>query len=153
MTISEERKKRIIDLYYNQGKTTREIAKIERVSIRDISPTLKEEESKLQRHKDQRQQEEVFSKAYKLFSKGKHPVDVTIAINLRQPEATKLYNEYWKLKQMHILDSIFKETNGKLGPFLKLFRLMKEKHMNIAQVIYAVDIAANRLPYMESLNK
>ena len=29
MTISEERKKRVIDLYYNQGKTTREIAKIE----------------------------------------------------------------------------------------------------------------------------
>jgi hypothetical protein len=151
MTISEERKKRIIDLYYNQGKTTREIAKIERVSIRDISPTLKEEESKRQRYKDQRQQEEVSSKAYKLFSKGKHPVDVAIALNLRQPEATKLYNEYWKLKQMHILDSIFKETNGKLGPFLKLFRLMKEKHMNTAQVIYAVDIAANRLPYMESL--
>jgi transposase len=151
MTISEERKKRIIDLYYNQGKTTREIAKIERVSIRDISPTLKEEESKRQRYKDQRQQEEVSSKAYKLFSKGKHPVDVAIALNLRQPEATKLYNEYWKLKQMHILDSIFKETNGKLGPFLKLFRLMKEKHMITAQVIYAVDIAANRLPYMESL--
>ena len=29
MTISEERKKRVIDLYYNHGKTTREIAKIE----------------------------------------------------------------------------------------------------------------------------
>jgi hypothetical protein len=36
LTISEERKKRVIDLYYNQGKTTREIAKIERMSIRDI---------------------------------------------------------------------------------------------------------------------
>jgi hypothetical protein len=28
---------------------------------------------------------------------------------------------------------------------------MKEKHMNIAQVIYADDIASNKLPYMESL--
>ena len=52
MTISEERKKRVIDLYYNQGKTTREIARIERMSIRDISPILREEESKRQRHKD-----------------------------------------------------------------------------------------------------
>jgi DNA-directed RNA polymerase specialized sigma subunit len=41
LTISEERKKRVIDLYYNQGKTTREIAKIERMSIRDISAILK----------------------------------------------------------------------------------------------------------------
>ena len=45
MRITEERKERIIDLYYNQRKTTREIAKIERVSIRDISATLKEEEA------------------------------------------------------------------------------------------------------------
>ena len=52
MLISEDRKKRVIDLSYNQGKTTREIARIERMSIRDISPILREEESKRQRHKD-----------------------------------------------------------------------------------------------------
>jgi DNA-directed RNA polymerase specialized sigma subunit len=40
------KKKRVIDLYYNQGKTTREIAKIERISIRDISAILKEEEAR-----------------------------------------------------------------------------------------------------------
>jgi DNA-binding transcriptional regulator LsrR (DeoR family) len=45
LTISEERKERVIDLYYNQGKTTREIAKIERMSIRDISAIRKEEEA------------------------------------------------------------------------------------------------------------
>jgi DNA-directed RNA polymerase specialized sigma subunit len=44
--ISEERKKWVINLYYNQGKTRREIAKIERMSIRDISAIIKEEESK-----------------------------------------------------------------------------------------------------------
>ncbi len=53
MTISEERKKRVIDLYYNQGKTMREIAEIERMSIRDISIILKEEELKRQKYKDQ----------------------------------------------------------------------------------------------------
>jgi len=36
-------KKCVIDLYYNQGKTTREIAKIERMSIRGISNILEEE--------------------------------------------------------------------------------------------------------------
>jgi DNA-directed RNA polymerase specialized sigma subunit len=41
MTISEERKKRLIDLYYSQGKTTREIAHIERISSRDISPIFR----------------------------------------------------------------------------------------------------------------
>jgi predicted HTH domain antitoxin len=76
LTISEERKKRVIDLYYNQGKTTREIAKLERMSIRDISAILKEEEARRQKYKDQQQQEELSSKAYELFSEGKRPVEV-----------------------------------------------------------------------------
>jgi hypothetical protein len=53
LIISEERKKRIIDLYYNQGKTTREIAKIERMSIRDIHAIITEEEARRQKHKQQ----------------------------------------------------------------------------------------------------
>ena len=36
-------------------------------------------------------------------------------------------------------------------PFLKLYRLMKEKGMSIDQVVNAVNIAVNRLPYMEIL--
>ena len=78
MIISEERKRRVIDLYYNQGKTTREIAEIERISIRDISVILKDEEARRQKYKDQQEQEEISSKAYDLFSKGKTPVEVII---------------------------------------------------------------------------
>jgi cytidylate kinase len=74
----QERERLVLDLY-NQGKTTRKIAKIERMSIRDISPTLKEEESKRQKHKDQQQQEELFAKTYELFSEGKRPVEVAIS--------------------------------------------------------------------------
>ena len=79
MRITEQRKKRIIDLYYNQGKTTREIAEIERISLHDISAIRKEEEARQQKNKDQEQS----SKAYKLFSEGKQPVEVAIALNLR----------------------------------------------------------------------
>ena len=53
LTFGEERKKQINELYYNQGKTTREIAKVERMSIRDISVILKEEEARWQKNKQQ----------------------------------------------------------------------------------------------------
>jgi DNA-binding transcriptional regulator LsrR (DeoR family) len=49
LAITEEKKKWVTDLYYNQGKTTREIAEIERMSIRNISAILKEEELKQQK--------------------------------------------------------------------------------------------------------
>jgi hypothetical protein len=63
LAITEEKKKRVIDLYYNQGKTIREIAEIERMSIRDISVILKEEELKRQKHKDQ----ELFQSLQNIF--------------------------------------------------------------------------------------
>jgi predicted transcriptional regulator len=122
LQITEERKKRVIDLYFNQYKTYAEIAEIKHILPRDIYGIIKEEESRRQKYKDQRQQEGISSKAYKLFTEGKRPVQVAIGLNVREPEATKLYKEYWKLKRLHILNFIYKQTNGKLESFLKLYR-------------------------------
>src|SRR5215213_46336 len=125
MTISEERRKRVIDLYYNQGKTTREIAEIERMSIRDISAILKGEESKRQKYKNK----ELSSKAYELFSQGKTPLQVAIALNIRQSEATKYYREYWKLRGLDKLNTLYIKTNGKLWSLWKLYQqLVKKRH-------------------------
>ena len=151
MQITEDRRKRVIDLYFNQHKTYAEIAQIEHISPRDIHAIIKEEEARRLQHKQRQHQEDLSSKAYKLFSEGKRPIEVAVELNLREQEVTKLYNEYWKLKRLHLLNSIFKETNGKLGPFLKLYKLMKERDMCVEKVVNAADIAADKLPYMESL--
>jgi hypothetical protein len=153
LTISEERKKRVIDLYFNQHKTYAEIAQIERISLRDIHNIIKEEEARRQKYKRQQQQVETSGKAYKLFSKRYTPLQVAIELNLREPEVNKLYREYWRRKRLHKVNLVYKATNGKLGPFLKLYRLMKEKGMSIEQVVNAVEIAIHKLPYMEGLYK
>lgn len=87
--ITEERRKRIIDLYFNQHKSYAEIAEIERISPRDIHAIIKKEEARRQKYKHEKQQQEISSKAYKLFSKGKRPLAVAIELNLREPQATK----------------------------------------------------------------
>jgi hypothetical protein len=148
MPINEERRKRARELYFNYGRTTHEIAKTERMSIRDISSILKEEESKQQKYK----QHEMSTKAYKLFSKKKSTVDVAIELNLSEPEVSKTLIEYCRLKKLDKLNSIFKETNGKLSPFLKLYKLLiRQRGMSIENVVNAVDIDIHKLPYMESL--
>jgi septal ring factor EnvC (AmiA/AmiB activator) len=76
---------------------------------------------------------------------------VAVALNLREPEATKLYREYWKLRGLDKLNTIYKETAGKIWPFWKLYRLMKEKGMSRKQVVNAVDTAIHKLSYMENL--
>src|SRR5829696_902517 len=140
MAISEERKRHVIDLYYKQGKTMREIAKIERMSIRDISAILKEEEARRQKYKHQQERQEISSKAYELFSQRKTPLQVAIALNIRQSEATKYYREYWKLRGLQMLDRLYIKTNGKIWPLWKLYQqLVRKKGMNIEQVANAVE--------------
>jgi predicted HTH domain antitoxin len=82
MQITEERKKRVIHLYFNQHKTYAEIAQIEKMSRGDIHIIIKEEKARRQKYKHQQRRQEITSKAYKLFSEGKRPVQVAITLNL-----------------------------------------------------------------------
>jgi hypothetical protein len=146
MRITEERKKRIIDLYYNQRKRTRKIAKIERISPRDISAILKEEEARRAKHKDQ----EVSSKAYKLFSEKKSPVEVATTLNLREPEVTKLYREYWKLQGSHKLNLVYEEIGeDNIEDFVEFYNRAKERGMGRMHMVKALAIADKDLPYLE----
>src|SRR5918996_643732 len=148
----QERERLVLDLYYNQGKTYREIAKEARISPRDIGVILnkavkekksegsKEEQDNIQSEKNQ-ERLSLSSQAYKLFSDRKTPLEVVIALNLRESEATKFYKEYWKLKQLHNLNMVYEETKGDLEPFLKLYKLAKAKGMDVKQVVDALAIA------------
>jgi transposase len=160
----QERERLVLDLYYNQGKTYREISKEARISPRDIGVILnkaieektareegiKQDDGEKNQEQEQQRQVSLSAQAYKLFSKGKLPLEVAVTLNLGEPAVTNTYREYWELKRLHILNSIYKETNAKLGPFLKLYRLIKEKGMSIEQVVNAVEIAIHKLPYIEN---
>ena len=49
------------------------------------------------------------TRAYKLFSKGKVPLEAAIALNLGEVEVTRYYKQYLKLKQLHGLYSAYEE--------------------------------------------
>jgi DNA-binding CsgD family transcriptional regulator len=82
---------------YDEGKTTHEIAKEQRLSLRDISHILKnhganhgiatidDDDNK------KSQANEKFTQAYKLFSEGKTPLEVAIELDLREKQVNKLY--------------------------------------------------------------
>jgi predicted DNA-binding protein YlxM (UPF0122 family) len=148
LKLTEERRKRVIDLYFNQHKSYAEIAHIEHISPRDIHAIIKEEQARRQKSKDQQQS----AKAYKSFSEDKTTVEVAIELDLPASTVCKLYREYWKLRGLDRLNTIYKETNGKIWIVLKLYKeLIKKKRMSIEQVVNVVEIDIHKLPYMESL--
>jgi hypothetical protein len=158
MFLSRKEKERlVIDLYYNQGKTFRDIAKEVRMSFSDISFIIKkkeaeEEEEKNNTNKDKNQQLSLFAKAYKLYSKGKSPVQVAIDLNISESQATQFYREYWNLLGLYWLKCLYEKTNGKIWPLWELYQeLIEKRNMNMEQVGDVVDTAIDRLPYMETL--
>jgi hypothetical protein len=160
MLTRQERERLVIDLYYNQGKTYREISKQARISPRDIGIILnkaveekksegsKEEQDNIELEKNQ-ERLSVSSQAYKLFSDRKTPLEVAIALNLEESEATKFYREYWKLKQLHNLNMVYEETKGDIEPFLKLYKLAKRKGIGVRHVVNLLQIANDDLPAIE----
>jgi transposase len=109
----QERERLVINLY-NYGKTYREIAKKAKKSPRDIRIILnKAVEEKTEEQQDNNSGEKnqeclsLSAQAYKLFSDRKTPLEVAIVLNLREPEATEFYKEYWKLKQLYNLNIVY----------------------------------------------
>ena len=93
------------------------------------------------------------NKAYRLFSKGKTPIQVAITLNLGEAETIKFYQEYWNLKQMHELRMVYDEIGADILYFLKLYRLSKDAHLNPRQVINLLQIATNDLQSVEQRYK
>ncbi|MGH9924730.1 MAG: hypothetical protein ACRD5B_05075 [Nitrososphaeraceae archaeon] len=95
----------IIDLYHNQKKTFREIQKIVRKSPRDIKAVIDKQDP------DKSSSLSESSQAYRMFNEGYNPMDVAIALNLRENQASEYYREYWNLKGMYDLNQIYEEIN------------------------------------------
>ena len=92
------REKKDIELY-NQGKSTRDIAKELRMPLRDISIILKkhgvnhgiamiDDDSD---NKKSHSNNEKATQAYKLFSEGKKPIQIAIELGLREGQVNKFF--------------------------------------------------------------
>jgi hypothetical protein len=104
-----EREGRVLGLY-DQGKSTREIAKDLRMSLRDIGFILKKGQvnhgiatimddgnNSSNNNNNNKPANEKATQAYRLFTEGKKPVEVAIQLSLSEKEATRFYTEYWRL--------------------------------------------------------
>jgi predicted transcriptional regulator len=127
----EEKERCVIDLY-SQGKTYRQIAEEVRISPNDIHAILKKKEEEknnnIVTNKQKQQSSSLAIRAYELFFNGKTPLQVAIALNIRQSEAAKYYREYWKLKGLDKLNIIHKETNGNTWPLWKLYKQLVKRY-------------------------
>ena len=138
---NQEREDFVLDLYYNQNKTYRQIAKEAKICPRDIGRIVNKESKEI----ESKQSLSKVARAYKLFSEGKSPREVAIALDLREPEVTQLYKESWNLEQLYDLNKMYMETKGDIGSIVTLYRLAKAEGMDPKHVTKLLTIANGNL--------
>ena len=143
MLTRQEKEKLVIDLY-NQSKTIRDISKEARMSFRDIGTILRKASGEREENQDKEQSSLLSSpstQAYRLFSKGKTPINVAITLNLSEMETTKYYEEYLNLKQLHELRMVYEEIGPDIMHFLELYKLSRSARMKPEHVVNLLQIA------------
>jgi|SRR5689334_2592207 transposase-like protein len=112
MVLTRQQKERLVLDLYTQGRTYREIAKEARICPRDISIIVRKAEQNNQKQQQEDSGEnngraaeplDKATQAFKLFSEGKKPIQVAIALGLDRKETMRLYRDVWKLKRYHNL--------------------------------------------------
>ncbi|MGH9978899.1 MAG: hypothetical protein ACRD8Z_24160, partial [Nitrososphaeraceae archaeon] len=121
----KEKEKLVVELF-KQGMTYQQIAKEAHVSLRDIGPIL----NKTGEH----QSLSISSQAYEMFKEGRNPIDVAIALNLRENQASEYYREYWDLNGMYHLNQIYGEIKDDIWSVVELHRRTKSEGLTPQQV-------------------
>jgi DNA-binding CsgD family transcriptional regulator len=92
----EEREEYVIRLY-KENNSIREIAKIMHMSFRNIGLIINKAKLQAEREKGHIKAEESKSPeslAFKMFSEGKSPIEVAIALDLAGDRVRAIYREY-----------------------------------------------------------
>ena len=145
----KEKEEHVLDLYFNQNKTVREIAKITRMSPRDII----EIKNRQIQEKERQEHKSVFLQAYELFLQGKKPIEVAIALNIGETQVSQYYTEYSKLVQLDDVARIYKELKGNVWFFVDLCKSAETEHLSVQHVIELLKIAnKNYLLFAKNMN-
>ncbi len=119
----------------HQGKTTRQIAKEVRISLRAIGQILNKvtgDDAANEEAEKQRRLKSLspYAQAFRMFKDKRDLADVAIELDLDTPTVLYYFGDYLRLLRMGSLVRIYNELKGDLPLFLHLYRRIKKERLN-----------------------
>jgi hypothetical protein len=132
-----EKEKKVIELY-KEGRTIREISQVVHMAFRDIGKLIKKYVEDTDQNK--KLQKQISIKALTLFNEGKKPIEVAIQLELDCEQTEKIYQEYWRLNNLHILYSIYQELKEKISDLIDLYYKFKGEKRTSEEITKLIEI-------------
>ncbi len=147
-----EKEKRVVQLHI-EGKTIREISERVHMSFRDISKIIKayDKKSSLESviendeiKKNQRIKKlSTSTRAFKLFLKGKKPVEVLIELNIFYPEVDKYWSQFLKLEKQYEAYEFYENFRYEMPELLSISGFIRRNKIDISNISNILKYAYN----------
>jgi hypothetical protein len=132
-----EKEKKVIELY-KEGRTIREISQVVHMAFRDIGKLIKKYVEDTDENK--KLQKKISIEALTLFNQGKKPIEVAISLELDCEQTEKIYQEYWRLNNLHILYSIYQELKEKISDLIDVYYKFKGEKRTPDKITKLIEI-------------
>ena len=140
-----EKEKRVIELHL-EGKTLKEIAQIVHMSFRDISKIIKVYDKKidLQQNKKEPQannqsskvkKPSLSSRAFKLFSEGKEPIEAAITLDIKYEKVSKYWYQFLKLEKKFDCYEFYEVCQYDLPSLLIINNFIKRNNVSGTNIV------------------
>ncbi len=139
MLLSRKEKEKLVIKLAEEGKTTREIAKIVHLSLVDIGKIIRkatgdedpsqEEKQKqeAEKEKQKRKPQSPYAQSFQMFKDKKPLADVSIELDKNTDVVLSFYGDYLRLTRMDGLVKIYNELKDDFPLFFHLYRRIKKE--------------------------
>jgi hypothetical protein len=125
LLLNKEEKEQLVIKLAMKGLTTREIAKIAYVSLKDIVTIIRKYNG--EEYEYQHKNPSTTSKAFQMFMDGKSKIHVAIDLNLESFEVISLSHDYLKLSNLDGLVTTYQYLGDSLSLFIDLFDKLRNE--------------------------
>lgn len=145
----KEKEKMVIKLA-QEGKTTRDIAEIVHISLKDIGEIIRKftgesnsESNGAEEEKERLSKLSIYAQAFQLFREKKPLTEVVITLDLEADTVLYYYKDYLRLNHLYKLVNLYHRLGKDLPLFLHLFNRIKEEGLSREEIAYMIEIQSN----------
>jgi len=150
LLLSRKEKEELVIKLAREGKTTREIAKIVHISLKDIGEIIKKftgesnsESNEAEKEKERLSKLSIYAQAFQLFREKKSLTEVVITLDLEADTVLYYYKDYLRLNHLYKLVNLYHSLGKDLPLFLHLFNRIKEEGLSREEIAYMIEIQSN----------